>query len=49
MLIKPLENWGMVTRGTNLVTGGLELSVPPLTSGEREGLEIGFSHERPMI
>lgn len=49
MLIKPLENWGMVTRGTSLVTGGLELSVLPLTSGEREGLEIGFSHERPMI
>lgn len=49
MLIKPLENWGMVTRGTNLRTGGLELSVPPLTSGEGAGLEIGFSQECPMI
>lgn len=45
MLMKPLENWGVVTGGTNLVTGGLALSVPPLTSGEGEGLEIGFSHE----
>lgn len=33
-----LLRMGLVARGTNLVTGGLELSVPP---GRGEWLELG--------
>lgn len=34
------SGWGLAAQGTNHVIRGLDLLVPPLTSGQRRGVEI---------